>query len=250
MSASVESSGTRRFDKLNDRATAATACTTAVAASATATADGATTVNICVTDDDSLVRVFAQAFKNPTYRNVIIGFSTCGFNMSIIEAHLFSQFVSWGIAETRSSFIMTIYGILTMLGAVATGYLSTRFKMKTVLGTTYFVRVLISLAMLALPCKGLVFAVAATALLGMTGDSTVPPTMGLITREFGAPRIAVFYGIALAFHQIGAFTSAAFGGFCYERFGTYTLLWAANGVLCLLAACACWSIRERREEKI
>lgn len=57
------------------------------------------------------------------YRCIFIGFSTCGFNMSIIEAHLFNQYSSTGIPESLSSLTLTVYGIMTMTGALATGFL-------------------------------------------------------------------------------------------------------------------------------
>ena len=194
----------------------------------------------------TFITVFKEGFKDPLYRRIVIGFSTCGFNMSIIESHLFSQYVSWGIPESKSSFIMTIYGILTMIGALLTGFLCTKMKKNIVLGSVYFTRVLISIAMLTLkPSLG--FAIIATGLLGMSGDSTVPPTMGLITGRFGAKRLAVLYGIALTGHQIGAFFSSWFGGYCYTNFGNYNLLWMVNILLALTASIASWSIKEKSQ---
>ena len=164
-------------------------------------------------EKERLSDIIRDAFRNRTYRLIFIGFSTCGFNMSIIESHLFSQFVSWGISQNAASMVMMIYGIMTMLGAMATGFLCMRFPMKNVLGTVYGLRVLISLSMLLIP-GSLPLALIATGCLGATGDSTVPPTTGLITREFGARKMAVYYGIALVGHQVGAFLSSSFGGIC------------------------------------
>lgn len=195
--------------------------------------------------NETLFSIIKTAFKNPVYRKIFIGFSTCGFNMSIIESHLFSQYVSWGIPETAASLVMTVYGVLTMLGAMGTGFLSTKFKMKNVLGSVYAIRVVISLSMLIAP-HNMAYALIATGLLGMTGDSTVPPTTGLITREFGAKRLAVIYGTALIGHQVGAFLSSWFGGICVESFGSYVPLWCANAALCALAALASYSIREKK----
>lgn len=192
-------------------------------------------------NQESLISIIRDAFRNPVYRRIFIGFSTCGFNMSIIESHLFSQYVSWGISENAASLVMTVYGVLTMLGAMATGFLSMKFPMKKVLGTVYAIRVLISLSMLVVP-GSLPFALIATGCLGATGDSTVPPTTGLITKEFGARKMAVYYGIALVGHQVGAFLSSSFGGICAEQFGTYKPLWVANAALCTIAAISSYSI--------
>ena len=67
-------------------------------------------------EKERLSDIIRDAFRNRTYRLIFIGFSTCGFNMSIIESHLFSQFVSWGISQNAASMVMMIYGIMTMLG--------------------------------------------------------------------------------------------------------------------------------------
>ena len=100
---------------------------------------------------------------------------------------------------------VTVYGILTMIGAMATGFLIVKFKMKNVLGRVY----------------GII-----TGFLGITGDSTVPPTAGLITKQFGA------------------FFSSWPGGCCFTTYGNYTLPRVVNTVLCLIASVASFSIKE------
>ena len=187
--------------------------------------------------------IISEAFKDRDYRLILIGFATCGFNMSIIESHLFSQYLSYGIPGSLSSLTLTVYGITTMLGAILTGFLGTKFKMKNVLGTVYAVRVFISLGFLFLP-KSIPFAFIMTGLLGMTGDSTVPPTMGTISRKFGAREMAVLYGFALVGHQIGAFASASLGGQFVKAGMGYAPLWIVNLILAAIAASASYAIRE------
>lgn len=195
--------------------------------------------------EEKLLAILKNAFRDRDYICILIGFGTCGFNMSIIESHLFSQYVSYGISGDVASLTLTVYGVLTMLGAIATGALSTRFKMKNVLGTTYLLRVFISLGFLLLP-KSVPFAFIMTALLGATGDSTVPTTMGTITRKFGAKKIGVLYGFALVGHQIGAFASASLGGLFVKNGLGYGPLWIVNLCLAALAAGASYAIREEK----
>ncbi len=70
--------------------------------------------------------IFREAFHDRTYRLLICGFSTCGFHMVLIEAHLFSQFVSYGIEEAAAAWAFSVYGITTIAGALLSGWLSTR----------------------------------------------------------------------------------------------------------------------------
>ena len=196
-------------------------------------------------ENQSLSSILKNAFVDRDYRLLLIGFATCGFNMSIIESHLFSQYLSYGISGKTASLTLTVYGIATMTGAVVVGFLGTKFRMKNILGCVYAMRVLISLAFLILP-KTVPFAFLATALLGMSGDATVPPTSGIISRKFGAEKMAVLYGFTLIGHQIGAFASSYLGGILVKMNMGYDPLWTINMILAIIASIASFSIRNNR----
>ncbi|MGI6217816.1 MAG: MFS transporter [Coriobacteriales bacterium] len=195
--------------------------------------------------NESIFSIIGDALKDRDYRLVTLAFATCGFNMSIIESHLFSQFLSWGISNSTASYIMTVYGIFTMIGAAGTGFLCSRFRMNRVLGTVYAIRVFVSLGFLILP-KTMVLAVASTAILGCSGDATVPPTTSIITKKFGATRLAVLYGFALIGHQIGAFFSTYLGGVFVGQGLGYDPLWIVNMCLAAFAAISSYRIHNIR----
>lgn len=192
--------------------------------------------------EESLGSILKAALHDRDYILLIISFATCGFNMTIIESHLFPQFLSYGIPGDIASLTLTVYGIATMVGAVGIGLLGSKFRMKNVLGLVYLSRVVISLAFLVLP-KTIPFAFVATALLGMSGDATVPPTSGIISHKFGAERMAVLYGFMLIGHQVGAFISSNLGGILVKMGLGYAPLWAINMVLATIAAVASFAIR-------
>ncbi len=196
------------------------------------------------TEKRPIGEVVKAAFKDHDYHMIQMGFATCGFNMSIIESHLFSQFLSYGIARSAASVALTIYGIATMTGAVGTGFLGAKFSMKNVLGTTYAMRVIISLGFLFLP-KSVSFAFIAAALLGFSGDATIPPTTGIISKKYGEKNMAVLYGIALIGHQCGAFASAYLGGVFVDNGMGYAPLWIVNLCLAAIAATSSYAIREK-----
>ncbi len=196
----------------------------------------------------SLFSMLKEAFKDRNYRLILTGFATCGFNMSIIESHLFSQYISNGIETSAASLTLTVYGIATMVGAVLSGYLGTKFKMKNVLGTLYAMRVIISLCFLFVPLS-VPFAFSATALLGLCGDATVPPTSGIVSRKFGAKKMAVLYGFALIGHQFGAFASSFLGGIFVKNQMGYAPLWALNLCLASIAAVSSYMIKETSNQQ-
>lgn len=191
----------------------------------------------------SLFSILKDAFRDRDYRLILLSFSTCGFNMSIIESHLFSQFLSCGISGDTAAFALTIYGIATMIGAAGAGFLGVRHRMKNILTGVYAIRVLISLGFVFFP-KTAAFAFAATALLGLSGDSTVPPTSGIISKKFGSEKMAVLYGFSLIGHQVGAFLSSYLGGIFVKNGWGYTPLWIINMCLAFTAATASFFIRK------
>ena len=192
---------------------------------------------------ERLTQILGAAIRDRDYWRLLLGFTTCGFHMAIIETHLFSQYVSSGIPGATASLAMTVYGVFTMLGAMAAGFLSLKFRMKRVLGCVYGIRVAIAAAFLLLP-KTVPFAFIATGALGLTGDSTVPPTTGIISAKLGAARMAVVYGSIFIGHQIGAFASAALGGALVGTPLGYSALWIMDLCLSLVAAAASLRIRD------
>lgn len=194
-------------------------------------------------EKEKLSDILKSAFRDRTYWCLLIGFSTCGFHMSIIETHLFSQYVGSGIPANFASLTLTVYGIFTMLGAVITGFLGQKFRMKNVLAGVYGIRILIALAFIFIP-KSVPFAFIATGLLGMTGDSTVPPTTGIISNKVGVAKMAVVYGSIFIGHQLGAFASAWLGGILVSTSLGYTALWIVDLCLCITATVASFKIKD------
>lgn len=87
--------------------------------------------------DGNSLALFKEAFANPTFRLLFAGFTTCGFHMVIIESHLFSQFVLYGLDETKASWAYSVYGIATIIGALLSGFLSVRLNKGKLLGFYY-----------------------------------------------------------------------------------------------------------------
>lgn len=192
---------------------------------------------------ESLSKILHFAMRDRTYWCLLIGFSTCGFHMAINETHLFSQYISCGMPNNLASLTLTVYGIFTMLGAVMTGFLGQKFRMKNVLAFVYGIRVLIAISFIVLP-KSVPFAFIAIGILGLTGDSTVPPTTGIISRKVGVAKMAVVYGSIFIGHQIGAFVSAWLGGVFASTTLGYSALWIVDLCLCLTAAIASYRIKD------
>lgn len=206
-------------------------------------AENVAQINEQAEKNEKLSSILKAAFRDRTYWCLLIGFSTCGFHMSIIETHLFSQYVVSGIPGSLASLTLTVYGVFTILGAVITGFLGQKFRMKNVLACVYGIRIVIAIAFIFIP-KSAPFAFVATGMLGFTGDSTVPPTTGIISNKVGVAKMAVVYGSIFIGHQLGAFASAWLGGILVSTSLGYTALWIADLCLCSLATIASFKIRD------
>jgi MFS family permease len=186
--------------------------------------------------EETVFSLIGEAFGNRTFRLLFAGFTTCGFHMVIIESHLFSQFVLFGIDETSASWAFSVYGIATIIGALLSGFLSTRLRKGRLLSFYYGFRAVWVLAYVWLMPKNMVTAVLFSIGLGMTGDATVSPTSGLVSENFSISKVATLIGILFFTHQIGAFFSAWLGGVIRQAMGGYTAIWMVDVVLCVFAA--------------
>lgn len=195
----------------------------------------------------SVTETFRNAIKDRSYLRVFLAFGTCGYYMSIIETHLYSQYRSYGFSDRLVAFAMSVYGIGAMAGCILTGFLDSIFPNKYVLAGTYWSRIFIASALVFLPKSTLQVFVTAF-LLGCSGNATVPPTSGVITKLYGSRKLGVLFGTAFLFHQMGAFFSGWLGGILVEKTGGYTLIWITSMVLSLLAGLL--SVRVREEDKV
>ena len=81
--------------------------------------------------------------------------------------------------------------------------------------------------------------------LGLLWLGTIPLTNGLIVTFFGPRWLSTLYGIVFFSHQVGSFMGAWLGGWLYDKYHSYNMLWWASVMVALLAAVLHLPIRER-----
>ncbi|MDO4312956.1 MAG: MFS transporter [Eubacteriales bacterium] len=183
------------------------------------------------------------ALSSRTYRYLMMGFGTCGFHMSLIQNHLYSQIVSYGIDKSTAAFAYTTFGIGTMLGALACGLICLKVPLKRVLGSIYGLRVLLIAVFLFILPKNVYSVVFFGIALGLTGDATVTPTSEIVSRKFGAESMGLLFGFVFVCHQIGSFISTWLAGYLFQITGEYQVIWMVNLCLCGLASLVSYRIR-------
>lgn len=196
-----------------------------------------------VTADNHVKNLLKEAVKNKSYLTLVWGFFTCGYHMGIVETHLFSQLVSYGMTESFTAIAFSVYGAAVMLGCLICGFLCNKFAMKNVLAGIFGSRVIWPVILIFMP-KNEVTIMLIVILLGLTGAASMTPTSGLTEKLYGADNLATLFGVIFLSHQVGSFFSAWIGGLSVELTGDYVLVWMVAVVLSAIAAVAVFKIKE------
>ncbi|MDJ0832832.1 MAG: MFS transporter [Gammaproteobacteria bacterium] len=180
-----------------------------------------------------------QAFKDPTYSMIFLGFFSCGFQLAFITAHFpafvaemcssipgNSVFRSIGITSTTAlgAFSIAIIGFANIFGTIAAGALGHYFPKKYLLAIIYTLRTIASAAFILVPMTPtsvVVFSI----VMGSLWLATVPLTSGLIAHIYGLRYMGTLYGIVFFSHQLGSFLGVWLGGVMYDLYQSYSVVW-------------------------
>ncbi len=165
-----------------------------------------------------------KATTDSDYLYLTIGFFVCGIQVVFIATHLPTYLQDSGISADIASWALGLVGLFNIVGSLAAGWLGSFISKKKLLAWLYLLRSLIILGFLVLPpspATALIFGSA----MGLLWLGTIPLTSGLIVVFFGPAFLSMLYGVAFFSHQIGSFFGAWLGGWIYDRFGSYDMMW-------------------------
>jgi len=187
---------------------------------------------------EKLGTVLKGALKDPTYIMLFLGFFSCGFQLAFISAH-FPAF----IAETSSPIIqgsvislicnsveglgalsIALIGLFNIIGSVLAGALGHSYTKKYLLSVIYTGRTIASIIFIITPISPL-SVVIFSIVMGALWLATVPLTAGLIGYIYGLKYMGTLYGIVFLSHQIGSFVGVWLGGWFYDLYGSYNIVW-------------------------
>lgn len=189
-------------------------------------------------------RVLSDARRHRGFWLLNAGFLVCGFHVMFIATHLPAYLVGEGLSEQAAVYALALIGLANIGGTYLCGVLGGRYSRRLLLSGLYLARAVVLAGFLAVPvstASALVFAM----LFGLLWLGTVPLTSGLVEQIFGARYLSTLFGIVFLSHQVGSFLGAWLGGYVYDIFGSYDLVWIASVLLGLFAAALHWPISER-----
>jgi predicted MFS family arabinose efflux permease len=193
---------------------------------------------------DTLFDAIEQAWRNPGYRLLTLGFFTCGFQLAFIATHLPGYLSLCHMPVGLSATALALIGLFNMVGSWGCGWLGGRFRPQHVLGWLYVVRGS-AIGLFVVTPKTETVVVVFAAIMGLTWLGTVPLTSGLVARVFGVRHLGTLFGIVFLSHQIGSFLGAWLGGVVLDVAGSYDPVWIATALAGFAAALLHFPIDDR-----
>jgi MFS family permease len=196
----------------------------------------------------TVFNVLKDAAKTRVFWVLFGTFFVCGASTNgLVQTHLIPMCADYGIPATTSAGLLAAMGVFDFFGTIASGWLSDRYDNRWLLFWYYGLR---GLSLLFLPFTdfsfyGLsIFAV----FYGLDWIATVPPTVKLAAKNFGAERAGMVFGWVFVGHQLGSATAAFGAGLTRTLFETYLPAFFAAGVLCVIAALAVILVRTGKRD--
>jgi MFS family permease len=195
------------------------------------------------------MQAIRDAMGNRSYLLLHAGFFTCGFHIAFLVTHLPGEVDLCGLPPSVAGWTLAIIGLANIVGSLAAGSATQRFRSKYILAAMYASRALLIGWYLTAPKTEWTFYIFAVG-LGLTWLSTVSPTATIVGKLFGIRYLATLFGLTLLSHQIGGFLGAYLGGLAVAHFGDYQWMWYADIALSAAAALVNLPIREAPIEPV
>jgi len=189
--------------------------------------------------EQSMGQALRQAFRDPSFTLIFLGFFSCGYQLAFVTAHFPAMVTEMcgpidqtgflaGIGITTTSALgavaISLIGLANIAGTLAAAWAGKRWSKKYLLAGIYTARTVVAAAFIMLPitpASVLIFSL----LMGSLWLATVPLTSGLIAHIYGLRYMGTLYGIVFFSHQLGSFLGVWLGGRLYDLHGDYTLVW-------------------------
>ena len=202
------------------------------------------TENINNQNEQTIPQALKEALNHKGFILLTLGFFVCGFNITLVSAHIPGYIQERGFEIWTAFAILSLIGLFNIFGTLTFGYLSGKYSKKLLLSILYFSRGVIMILFLLLPTSTYV-AIGFGIFYGYLWLSTIPPTNGIISQIFGTKYLSMLYGLVFFSHQIGSFFGAYLGGYFYDQYGSYDYAWYLSIALSFFATLIHLPIDER-----
>ena len=191
-----------------------------------------------------------DAMRTNVFWALFLTFFVCGLSTNgLVQQHWVSICADYGIAPVGAAGLLAMIGVFDFFGTVASGWLSDRYDNRWLLFCYYGLR---GLSLLYLPWSGfsLIMLTPFAVFYGLDWVATVPPTVKLTAKHFGAERASLVFGWLFTGHQLGAATAAFLAGATRTGLQSYMPFITVVGVFCILAALLILTVPGERKAQL
>lgn len=191
-----------------------------------------------------LKQVLDEALHHRGFWLLSLGFFVCGFQVVFIGTHLPAFLMDGGLGLGVGSMSLALIGLFNIAGSYLAGFWGGHHPKPILLSGIYLGRLAVIAIFLIFPLSvwsAYAFAIA----MGLLWLSTVPLTNGTVATFFGVGNMSMLGGVVFLFHQLGAFLGGWLGGYLYDAFGSYDIVWMIAMGLSLMAAALNFPIKEQ-----
>ncbi|MEM0948274.1 MAG: MFS transporter [Pseudomonadota bacterium] len=210
-------------------------------------------------DGPGMSEALGQAFRDPSYALIFIGFFSCGYQLGFMTAHFPAMVTemcgpiapggildSMGVSTTSAlgAVAFGLIGLANIGGTLLAGWAGKRYSKKYLLAIIYTLRTIVAALFILFPITPMTVILFSLA-MGSLWLATIPLTSGLVAHIYGLRFMGTLYGFVFLSHQIGSFIGIWLGGRLYDVHGDYTLVWWVGVAVGAFSAIVHLPIRER-----
>lgn len=200
--------------------------------------------------NQTLKEALKEAMSNASFRLLTLAYFVCGFQVVFIAVHLapYLKDLSKVYPEVGAPVVATtalaLIGLFNIFGTYSAGILGQYFPKRYLLSGIYILRSITIAAFILLPLSPITTYLFA-AIMGFLWLSTIPLTNAIVAQIFGVKYFTMLSGLVFFSHQLGSFCGAYFGGYLFDRTGSYLIVWNIAIALGIFACLVNLPIKER-----
>ena len=181
-------------------------------------------------NNQTIKEALKEAMSNPSFRLLTLGYFVCGFQVVFIAVHLapylkdLSKIYPSVGAPVVATTALALIGLFNIFGTYGAGMLGQHFPKRYLLSGIYIFRSIAIMGFIWLPLSPTTTYIFA-AIMGFLWLSTIPLTNAIVAQIFGVKYLTMLSGLVFFSHQLGSFCGAYFGGYLFDRTGSYLIVW-------------------------
>ena len=181
-------------------------------------------------NNQTIKEALREAMSNPSFRLLTLGYFVCGFQVVFIAVHLapylkdLSKIYPSVGAPVVATTALALIGLFNIFGTYSAGMLGQHFPKRYLLSGIYIFRSIAIMGFIWLPLSPATTYIFA-AIMGFLWLSTIPLTNAIVAQIFGVKYLTMLSGLVFFSHQLGSFCGAYFGGYLFDRTGSYLIVW-------------------------